>query len=280
MLLILLYAYWNTLWLRVVPAWDDERYSHGYLIPLFTIVLLYLRYEPLGVVTSAARWTGAAVIVAASLFRLLSAYYAIPWFDMLSLLPCLIGITLIFGGWGLCRWAAAPIAFLFFMFPLPTIMDRMLLNPLQQLATVCSTFAIETIGIAAFRDGNRITLSESNTPLNVAEACSGLRMLTIFLAMSVAIVMITNRPRWERIVIILSAIPIALLVNITRISVTAVLYELTTKELAEKVFHDWAGYMMMPIALGLLFLEMEILSRLFIRDETDTPLTLTSATPA
>jgi exosortase len=156
------------------------------------------------------------------------------------------------------------------MFPLPWSLERALLAPLQSLATDVSTFSLQTLGIEAYNDGgNRICIEELQ--LGVVDQCSGLRMTTIFLALSVAIVLLVRRSWWENLVILLSAVPIALTVNVVRITVTGVLYRTASSELAERVFHDWAGYMMMPLALALLWLELTILSHLFVEVDDSVP---------
>ncbi len=164
-----------------------------------------------------------------------------------------------------------------FMYPLPNSVVRGLLDPLQRVATVCSTFALQTLGIAAHRSGNHIILGELR--LGVVDACSGLRMSTIFLALAVAITLVTIRPWWERITIILSAVPIALLVNIIRITVTGVLHVKVGTEIADAVFHDFAGWIMMPMAMGFLFLELQLLANLFIEDEDTGPVSIGGVSP-
>ena len=145
------------------------------------------------------------------------------------------------------------------MFPLPGFLKDNLLRPLQEYATRFSVYAMQTFGIEVFRDGNVIHLEKMD--MNVVDACSGLRMLTIFLALSVAIAMIvTTRPWWERMIIVVSAVPVALLVNVIRITITGMLYNLNVREeIAEHFFHDFAGWIMMPMALGFLYLELQIL---------------------
>jgi exosortase len=152
------------------------------------------------------------------------------------------------------------------MFPLPSFLDTGLLAPLQRIATMASTYTLQTLGIPSYSEGNRIVIGEIQ--LGVVEACSGLRMLTIFVALAVAITLVTDRPLWERIVIVLSAVPIALAVNIARITVTGILHLTVGPELADMDFHDLAGWFMMPMALGFLYVEFQILSHLLI-DESD-----------
>jgi exosortase/archaeosortase family protein len=91
-------------------------------------------------------------------------------------------------------------------------------------------------------------------------------MLTIFTALAVAMALIfTDRPWWERFIIVMSAVPIALAVNVFRISLTGLLYSMQwSDDLADKIFHDAAGWIMMPLALGLLYLEIYLLSKIFI----------------
>ena len=153
------------------------------------------------------------------------------------------------------------------MFPLPTFLKTNLLERLQTFATRGSVYAMQTLGVDAFREGNNIHLM--NKPLNVQEACAGLRMLTIFIAIAVAMALIVNyRPWWQRLIIVVSAIPIALAVNVIRITVTGLLYNLDVPErIAHFFFHDLAGYFMMPLALVFLFLELKILDNLFIEVE-------------
>ena len=164
------------------------------------------------------------------------------------------------------------------MFPLPSYLDARLLAPLQRLATVSSTYCLQTIGIPASSEGNRIEIGELQ--LGVVEACSGLRMLTIFVALAVAITLVTERPIWERLVIVASAVPIALAVNIIRITATGILHLTVGKKVADVVFHDMAGWFMMPMALGLLYVEFQILAHLVIEDSDAGPMQIGSSPAA
>jgi len=261
---LLIYSYWPGL-LNARSSWDNPQYSHGWIVPLFAAGLLFWWRQPLPPVTFDARVAGLAILLGSFGLRLLCARYRIVTIDMYTFVPALAGVFLLVGGWKTFRWAWAPIAFLLFMYPLPDDATRYLLGPLQTLATMVSTFALQTFGFDAYRDGNVIFLGDRR--LNVVDACSGLRMLTIFVALSVALVLLGSREWWENAVVIGSAVPIALIVNSIRITVTGVMYTVDA-DLAEKIFHDWAGYFMMPLALGMLFLEQQLLSWLVVADET------------
>ena len=204
-----------------------------------------------------------------------SAYLHSVTANAVSIIPTLIGVFVIAGGWSALRWSWAPVAFLVFMIPLPDVMEQSFLEPLQHIATVASTYTLQTIGVDAYNQGNQI-YTGGTTPLNVAEQCSGLRMATIFLAMSVAMSLIIERPWWTKAVIILSGIPIAIIVNVIRITVTALLFKVLgpDSEVARNFFHGLAGWFMMPIALGFMYLELLILDHLFIEESvTAAPIT-------
>jgi len=320
LLSVLIFGYWSSLE-EAATYWDRPQYSHGWLIPAFTLILLWMRAEPttpvskrqrrwgagilvvvsvlrfvrdyglhvpdmmlyvpavFGVIlllginkadytaSPRTRWYGVGILATALLVRLVCAYYGLDIPDMVTFVPAMLGVILMAGGWRMLRWAGPAAGFLIFMFPLPWTVEQSLLNPLQEIATKVSTYALQTLGFGAYHEGNRIRIEDLQ--LGVVDACSGLRMTTIFLALSVAIVLVADRPWWENLVILLSAIPIALAVNVTRITVTGVLHMKVSAELADKVFHNWAGWLMVPLALILLWIEVMILSNLFVEVESE-----------
>jgi exosortase len=257
-----LWSYWTTLE-RIAQSWSqDAMYSHGYLVPGFALALLWLRRKELAATAQEPTWWGMPFLAAALLLRLGGTYYYRVWLEQLSLLPCLAGIFVMTGGWAAWRWAWPATGFLFFMIPLPYELAGLMTGPLQFVATAASTFCLQTLGLPALADGNVIRLNDQE--INIVEACSGLRMLVIFFALSTAVVLIIRRPVWQKIVIVGSALPIALIVNIMRITATGVLFETVGTEWAKAVFHDLAGWLMMPVALGFLGLELKLLARLFV----------------
>jgi exosortase len=260
----LIYSYWPGL-MNARSSWNNPQYSHGWLVPLCSLALIFWWRRPLEPVSRSAQLVGLGLIAGSFLFRLLCARYRIITLDMYTFVPALAGVFLLFGGWKTFRWAWAPIAALIFMYPLPDEATRYLLGPMQTLATIVSTFALQTLGLDAFREGNKIILGDTQV-LGVVDACSGLRMLTIFVWLALMIVLVGDGEWWENLVILSSAIPIALIVNCVRITVTGVMYKINA-EMAEKIFHDWAGYFMMPMALGLLFGLQQLLTRMVVEED-------------
>ena len=264
---LLLYSYLPALRLASI-AWSNAQYAHGWIVPLFSGAILFWWREPAKVpVPISARAVGLALLAASFGLRLLVASYRIVTIDMYTFVPAMVGIFLLAGGWSMLRWAWAPLLFLIFMFPLPDEATRYLLGPLQTIATSMSTFALQTLGLEAYREGNQINIGEMK--LGVVDACSGLRMLTIFCALAVGLVMVGKRNWWENGVILASAIPIALIVNSIRITITGLLFQVADSEFAERVFHDWAGMVMMPIAMAMLYFEQYLLANIFL-PESDT----------
>lgn len=259
---LLLWSYWPGL-LVAAATWSTPQYSHGWLVPLFAAAVVAWRRMPLTLVTAAEQWAGMAVLAGSLAVRLAAAWYRIVTIDMYMLVPSLLGVAIMAGGMQLFRWAGPAVAFLIFMYPLPDEATRYLLGPLQTLATIASTYLLQTLGCEAFREGNQIVLGDSR--LGVVDACSGLRMLTIFVALAVGWVLIDRVRWWERLVIVASAVPIALAVNVARITATGMMMTVD-EQFAEQLFHDWAGYVMMPLAMALLVIVRWLLAAVVIED--------------
>ncbi len=272
LLLVVLWAYWPALATMARKWARDPQYSHGYLVPLFALALLWSRRDRLAAGRSGPSLWGAALLAAAFALRVASAYLYFDWLDGISLVPCLAGLFLLAGGWNALRWSWQPVAFLAFMVPLPNQVEEQLGRPLQSLATGASTYALQTLGFAAVPEGNRILLNEST--IGVVEACNGLRMLLLFTAVCAAVALVIRRPPLDKVLLLLSAVPIALASNVVRITATGVVSELVGRRAADAVFHDFAGWLMMPLALALLWLELWVLSRLFTETEPAGPLPL------
>jgi exosortase len=265
---MLIAAYWDMLSL-VSSAWrEDALYSHGYIVPIFALALMWMRWQPFRPVPAVERWIGLAILIVSLLTRLLGVYLTMNPLDRISFPVAIFGALMLVGGFHTIRWAWPGPLFLVFMFPLPSVLEQNILWRLQTLASAASTFVLQTLGVAAFRQGNLISVPGAD--LNIADACSGLRMVTIFFALGLAMVFLIERPWWDKFMILLSAIPIALIVNIIRITVTGLLYMIvgTDSHFAQRLGHDWAGYFMMPLALGFLWLELQLLERLTIPVDT------------
>jgi len=266
---VLFVAYWQCLSITA-GRWDDPLYSHGYVVPLFAAALLWMRREPLSRPTPAAQWAGLGLLASGLGLWLASTHFAFITPMLVSFVPSLAGVFLLAGGWRLMRWAGPAVAFLVFMFPLPSFIKEGILERLQHLATIASTFALQTLGVAAHHEGNRILIGELK--MGVVDACSGLRMSTNLLALVVAVLLITKRPWWDRVIVLISAVPLALAVNVVRITATGLIFLAFGTDRWGEQFHHWSGFAMMPLAIGLLYLELVVLSKLIIEDDDGSDL--------
>jgi exosortase len=250
--------------------WSDPDYLHGFLVPVFAAYLLWSRREMVrGLQFQGSQW-GLALLGICAAMRWASAYYYYELLDPASLIPGLAGLVLFLGGWKVLRWSAPSIAMLVFMIPLPGFLATLMAHPLQRMATIASTYMIQTVGVPAVAEGNVISLGDSQ--IGVAEACNGLRNMMLFIAVCSAVAFTVKRPLIEKAIIMLSAVPIALIANLVRITATAVLHSMSHHDLANTTYHDLAGWFMMPLAVVLLWVELAILRRVFVAAPTSGPL--------
>ncbi len=276
------WVYHQTIGTLLGTWYSQDDYQHCFFVPLFSLCLLWLRRDladPLPRRGSWGEWPALAagvvallMFAASALIRWASVYFHYS-IDHYSFFPLLIGLTLWLGGWRGLLWAWPSIAFLVFMVPLPGFLAVMLSHPLQRIATTSGVYVIQTLGIPALAQGNVIQLP-SDRLLDVATACSGIRMLTLFFAICAGAVLVIQRPYWERAVILISAIPIAIVSNVARIVTAAILLDLVGPS-AEEVFHvRGAPWFMMILAMLLLWGETWLMSRLLLEGPAEAPLIL------
>jgi exosortase len=249
--------------LRVLAGrWANEPdYSHGFLVPIFAGYLLWRRRDMAESRTGTGFWPGVLLLILGAGTRLGALYLSYPLADAASLIPCTAGLFLLVGGWKWLAWAWPAVLFLVFMVPLPGAIAGMISSPLQRIATECSTYLLQTVGVPATAQGNVISLTEHQ--IGVVEACSGLRMLVAFSAITFAAACLVRAALWERIVIVLSAVPIGIISNVIRITVTGLAHEYVGTDAANYIFHDLAGWLMMPLAIGILAGMLYLFSVLF-----------------
>src|SRR5690606_17337860 len=262
---LLIWAYWTNLAAMAAKWESDPQYSHGYLVPLFALAILWFRRGNLHVERLGPSWWGVVVLLAAIGLRLGAAYFYLEWFDHLSLIPAVAGVCLVLGGWHALAWAWPAIGFLFFMIPMAHRLEIALREPLRQIGTAAGTYLMQMVGLPAVAEGHVIVVNEAR--IGVVEACSGLNMLMVFFALSTALAALMAGPAWQRLVVVASAIPTAIVSNIVRITATGILHVTAGAEVADWVFHDLAGWLMMPLALVLLGGELWLLPRLFIVEQ-------------
>jgi len=237
-------------------------YSHGFLVVAFVAYLLWKRRDRFP--ATIARWPdpwGVPFFVVAGVVYVLADKFNIAreWLQAFAVMLALAGVVVMFcGRWKGLRWAWPAFLFLPMTFPLPYLVEQTVSLELREIATQGANFAFQTFGLPSYTEGNLIVIGE--TRLAVAEACSGLSMLLVFVALSTAVVFLyQSRPLLDRMFVLAAAVPIAVLCNIIRIVATGLIYHAGWTELGDAIVHDLFGWMMMPLALGFMWGVLKVL---------------------
>ena len=272
--------YW--LWIRgLVNVWStQDEYLYGFVVPIFAVYLLWLRRNMIASIAGRGSWWGVPVLAIWAAIYCTSVYFNYGSLPEYSMLAFLAGVAIFVGGWRGLHWSWPAIVFLIFMIPLPGATQSAFSQVLQSVATRLSVFVIQTLGLPAMAIGHLITVNDHQ--LNVETVCSGLKMLMLFFAMCVGMAFVVQRPLWERIVMVVSAVPIAVASNVARIVVVALVCELawhwpTAVNVKDpmKAIDFWVGILvMMPTGLLLLWAEMTLLSKLMLAPLNERPLVI------
>ena len=282
---------------ETVHVWlTDPSWSHGFLIPLFSLYFIHQRRreilsleyapDPLSELLHGRRpgrlpagqtrpnYLGLLLllgILAFHAFNVVSpAGYA--YGRSLSMIAALGAVGLFLGGWRLVRYTWLPIVFLVFAIPLPRRYYDGVTLPLRQIAASAATALLNLLpGVDATASGVVIDIvykgQRLEPGLNVEEACSGMRLLMAFVALGVAMAYLHYRPAWQRIILLLSTVPIAVLCNIIRVTATGFIYVLAEPKYTQGLYHDALGLAMLPLAFAFYGLLAMFMSSLFVEED-------------
>lgn len=281
---------------EIAHLWiTDPSWSHGFLIPLFSLYFINRRRnEILGLDyvgdplvdllhnrrparllpgQTRANYVGLLlllILLGFYVFNVVSpAGYA--YLRPMSTIAAVGAVVLFLGGWRLVRYTWLPIVFLVFAVPLPRRYYVGLTMPMRQISAVVATALLNMVDdLEATASGVVIEVvykgQRLEPALDVAEACSGMRLLTAFLALGVAMAYLHERPPWQRAILLSSTVPIAMFCNMVRVTVTGFLYVLVGQEYTQGVYHDLLGLAMLPLAFGLYGLLAWFMSSLLIEE--------------
>ena len=261
MLAVTVLSYWS-ISANIFKEWQrSDDYSAGQLVPLIALFLVWHERKTLRKCMLRPCWWGIALLILAQAARFYGLLFMYESGVRYSMVLTLAGLVLMVAGWQVFRSVSWILLFLFLMFPLPGRVHNLINGPLQKMSTTGSVFLLEAFGVRVSQQGNVVMLNEK-IPMAVAEACSGLRMLIAFVIVAAFVAYMVNRSRRQKAVLLLSSIPVAVMCNILRLCVTAVLFLLASAEVAQKFFHDFAGLVMMPAAVLLMFGELWLMDKL------------------
>ena len=258
------WSYWRIM-ASLFGEWQaGDDYSAGALVPLVAAFLVWRERKALDdCVLEPCWWGGIALLILAQAARIYGLLFMSQSIERYSLVLAVAGLVLMVAGWQVLRRVLWILLFLSLMVPLPRPVHNLIAGPLQRLATTGSVLVLEAFGAQVDQQGNLVMLNE-NMPVAVTEACSGLRMLTAFVIVAAFVAYMVKRPRWEKGVLLASSIPVAVICNIIRIFLTAAIMLYGSVELGEKFFHDFAGLVMMPAAVLLIFGEIWLMDKLIV----------------
>jgi len=240
--------------------WDEPDYSHGFLIPLIAAYLVWERWPRLRSQPATPALAGLGVLVGGVGLFVLANMAAELFVMRASLLIVLVGLILYLRGRAHLGVLAFPLVFLLLMIPPPAIVFNAITFPLQLFAAGAATASLQLLDVPVLREGNIITLA--NTKLEVVEACSGVRSLLALVALATTFAYFTQAGVWRRALLVVSAVPIAIAANATRVAGTGLLAHFFGEEIAQGFFHSFSGLLVFGAAFVLLCLEGFVLNRL------------------
>jgi len=194
------------------------------------------------------------------MIRFLGLYLMYGSAERLSIVLSIAALTLLLAGRQFFRKVWPILLFLCLMLPWPNSIQNYIGLNLQRYATSSAVFCLEVISYEVVQEGNVIHIGDVSVA--VAEACNGLRMITAFFVISGLVVLLVDRAWWEKLIVLASSLPIALMCNTVRLAITAIFFTVLKGEYWEDIFHDFGGYAMMPLALAAIVAELWLLTKL------------------
>jgi len=258
----------------IVRRWlTDSSWSHGFLIPLFSLYFINQKKEAFLNLKTKPNYLGLFFLICGILFYFFnivspSGYV---YFRSISAIAVLGAIVLFLGGWQLVKYTWLPVFFLVFAVPLPEKFYDLTV-PMRKLGATVATAVLNLVpGLEATARGVVIDIiyngQRLEPSLDVAEACSGMRLILAFLALGVAMAYLHYRPLWQRLILLVSTIPIAIFCNFVRITVTGFIYVLLHPKYTQGIYHDMLGLAMLPLAFSLYGLLAWFMSSLFVEEK-------------
>ena len=245
----------------LVRQWaSDDNYSHGFFIIPLAIYCGWQRRDLLSRTPAQPHAAGLVLILIGLLTFAAGSLAAELFLTRLSIVVVAAGTILFLWGPAHLRLLAFPLALLPLMIPLPALIFNQIAFPLQLVASRLGETTLAAAGIPVLRDGNVLELP--NITLAVAEACSGIRSLISLITLAIVLAYFTERRPMGRAVIILSAVPIAIVANAFRVAGTGFTSHWLGPRLAEGFFHGFSGWLVFAVAFAGLLATQRVVRRI------------------
>jgi len=262
---LLLIAFLWSYWPELTDLWRlwqrSDEYSSGLLVPFLAVYVLWTRRHDLAQceIRPSVLW-GLLAFLGAQAFRQFGLFFMYDSAERLSVVLSLGALVLLLFGRRVLGKVFTTLMFLFLMVPWPIGLQGAIAQPLQRWATSSAVFCLETAGYDVVQHGNVIDIG--GTVIEVAWACNGLRMITAFFVIGGLVVLLVRRAWWEKLLVFASSLPVALLCNTVRLTITAIAFTMIEGERWDEIFHDFGGYAMMPLAIAIVVAELWLLRKL------------------
>lgn len=245
---------------EMVANWEREEYSHGYLIPVIALFLVWQQKNKLEGTPFEGSWVGVFLIVVGLLLYVIGSLAAVVDIIQYGFVVTLYGLVLAVTGGKAFRLIAVPLLILLFMIPMPGFLYQSMSNELQLISSRLGVAIIRMFDIPVYLEGNVIDLGVYK--LQVVEACSGLRYLFPLMTLGFIAAYFFKVELWKRVVVFLSTIPITIFMNSLRIGLIGVAVEYWGIKAAEGMVHDFEGWAVFMFCIVILVVEMAILARI------------------
>jgi exosortase len=256
---VLLMACYAPVLARLVRQWaTDGDMGHGFFVPLVAGYIVWQRREQLANTVPTPNWWGLAIVAWGAAQLYLATLGAELFLARTAFVISLIGIVFLLGGVPILRIVAFPLFLLFFMVPIPAIVYNQVTFRLQLLASSVAETALSAFGVPVLREGNILRLPSQS--LSVVEACSGIRSLLTLSFLALVYGYFFDRKVWMRWVLLAAAVPVALVANASRVTVSGLLSEINPA-LAAGLFHEAAGWVVFMVGLLLLILVHAVINK-------------------
>jgi exosortase len=256
-LALAVWLYFSILFHLILQWFRDPNFSHGFLVPVFSLLVLWHDRHRLLALPPRPRSAGLWIMGGALCMLIVGVLGAELFLSRLSFVLLIVSLIVLFCGWGHLRIMLFPVLFLILMVPLPAIVFNQITLPLQTIASKLAAATLPFFGVPVLREGNIIKLPAM--ALEVADACSGIRSLLSLITLAVICgYTIRDRPGvW--LILIGAAVPIAIAANSMRIVGAGLLVQYWSADKAEGFFHTFSGWFMFLFSVGLLFSVRQIL---------------------
>jgi exosortase len=231
--------------------WNYEESSYGMIVPPLALAVAYLQRRKTFSIPAQPSFAGLWVLGLGCITLLLGQLAGEFFLTRISFVIVLAGLVWTFWGGARLKTLAFPFVLLGTMVPLPGIIYQNLATPLQLLASRLATDLAQAMGVSMYRDGNIIHLA--NSTLGVAEACSGLHSLPALVVGAMLLGFLLEASIAARILLVVISVPLAIAVNVLRVTGTAVLADYKP-EFAEGFYHSFSGWLVFVVGFGVLWL--------------------------